>query len=308
MSDLATGEEPAILWADGTTLHSPDGTTVRVSGVATIDDLARMREGFVVTTVDDTGNQEAVLVTSDGTVAERYPLQGGLAISPEGGVVAFADDSGAVTAIQSDGAQVVPLPPIPGDGPYDAAAVTSEDCTTEPGGGEGCLVLVNLTGRRPALAATGSHGATDEVGGGIRTLTAHRASYAGITVVRDDLTTCSELQPRLGVTRWRTCAYRLLGFSPDTAHLVAAGSVGDGDGVLAILRADGTPVVDLRSSATARTTSLQAVWEDGSHVLTVTHQDGTWAVVRVGVDRSMEYAVPPVAGPDTGRPFVLQTR
>ena len=43
-------------------------------------------------------------------------------------------------------------------------------------------------------------------------------------------------------------------------------------------------------------------------MLTVTYQDGEWAVVRVGLDGSMEYAVAPVSGSDMERPFFLQTR
>jgi hypothetical protein len=41
----------------------------------------------------------------------------------------------------------------------------------------------------------------------------------------------------------------------------------------------------------------------------VTYQDGQWAVVRLGVDGSMEYAVGPRRGSmDDRSPFQLQTR
>jgi hypothetical protein len=41
----------------------------------------------------------------------------------------------------------------------------------------------------------------------------------------------------------------------------------------------------------------------------VTYQDGEWAVVRLGVDGSMEYAVAPRRGSsDVRSPFQLQTR
>ena len=56
-------------------------------------------------------------------------------------------------------------------------------------------------------------------------------------------------------------------------------------------------------------TYFDEVWEDAEHVLVVTYQDGEWAVVRLGVDGSMEYAVEPrKASMDDAFPFRLQTR
>ena len=55
-------------------------------------------------------------------------------------------------------------------------------------------------------------------------------------------------------------------------------------------------------------TYFEEVWEDAEHVLVVTFQAGRWAVVRLGVDGSMEYAVAPRSGSDVRSPFQLQTR
>ncbi len=56
-------------------------------------------------------------------------------------------------------------------------------------------------------------------------------------------------------------------------------------------------------------TYFDEVWEDAQHVLVVTFQDGEWAVVRLGVDGSMEYAVAPRRGSmDAAFPFRLQAR
>ena len=44
-------------------------------------------------------------------------------------------------------------------------------------------------------------------------------------------------------------------------------------------------------------------------MLVVTYQDGEWAVVRLGLDGAMEYAVAPQRkSMDRGTPFQLQTR
>ena len=57
--------------------------------------------------------------------------------------------------------------------------------------------------------------------------------------------------------------------------------------------ADGTVLVDLRSDGQHQTTALKLAWEDDEHALLVTCADGQWAVVRFGLDGTMEYAVPP---------------
>jgi hypothetical protein len=310
VSGLPTGDAPAIVWADGTTIHRPDGSTVEVSGLAGIDDIAPMGDGFVVATVDDVRGLQVVLVDADGTPGDVFPLDGGLATSPQGEVVAWAAPDGEVTAVQAEGDEVIPLPAVSVRGPYEAVAVTSEDCSSEDDDG-GCSVLVNTKGNRPVLTATGSHGPAGELPGGIRTLTAYRGFYVGITEV-DELepSTCSELQDELGVTRWETCEHRVLGISPNSEHLIGANSYADGygDTELAILRADGTVLVQLNRRDETMATPFDQVWEDDEHVLTVTFQEGRWAVVRVGLDGSMEYAVPPVGGDEFGFPFNLQHR
>ena len=58
------------------------------------------------------------------------------------------------------------------------------------------------------------------------------------------------------------------------------------------------------------TTYFDEVWEDPTHLLVVTYQDEEFAIVRLGLDGSMEYAVAPVADDDgdMASPFHLQTR
>jgi hypothetical protein len=310
VADLPTGPAPALAWADGLTIHRADGTTVTARGVDRIDQLAPMGDGWVIATQDGAGNLQVVRLSADGTAGDRYPLDGHLATSPEGQVVAWASPTGEVTVIQSGGAETFTMPPITAAGPYSAIAVSSEDCkegrTTEAG----CSVYVNTVGARSQAWVSTSHGFADRVGGGIRSTTAVHGFLAGITEYHNDMTTCSQLQDAPGVVRWETCDFRLVGFAPNSEHLVAVGSIGDGfgDGELAILDAGGNPLVHLVSTQASFTSSMDQVWEDDTHVLTVTYQDGRWAVVRIGLDGSMEYAVAPVQGSDFDRPFFLQSR
>lgn len=113
--------------------------------------------------------------------------------------------------------------------------------------------------------------------------------------------------------KWRTCDNQLSDISPDNRRVLGTPAYADGfgPGALDVLAtADGSVV---RSFTSARdgssATYFDEVWEDPEHVLVVTFQADEWAVVRLGVDGSMEYAVAPRrASMDTPFPFRLQTR
>ncbi len=312
VSDLSTGDAPALFWAEGTTIHSPDGSTVEVSGIDSISDLAPMGDGWIVATSDAEANLWVVSVAPDGTadVADRTPLDGGLATSPGGSVVAWASPTGDVTVVQSRGDETLSMPKISAQGPYDAVAVSSEDCQEGRTTPAGCTVYVNTKGRDQVAWVSASHGFSDRYDSETRATTGVGVDVvAGITKVTDD-GTCSKVT-RAGKTLWTTCDFRVWGFSSSGELAVAQDDYGDGFGPtdLAVLDAtDGSPLFHRQAGQSAFTTVFDPVWEDDSHVLTVTFLDGRWAVVRVAVDGSMEYAVPPVKGQDLDRPFVLQTR
>jgi hypothetical protein len=309
VSDLPTGAAPAVAWADGLTIHRADGTTVDVTGVDRIDQLAPMGDGWVIATGDDQGNLEVVLLDANGVAGDRFPLDGGLATSPEGKVVAWASPNGAVTVVGQGGAEVLKMPPITARGPYSAIAVTSEDCKEGRTTDAGCTVYVNTKGAKVAAYYTSSHGIVDLVSEEFLNTTAYAGDriLAGITEI-SDTGTCSIVQRDYRQILWETCDHRVLGFSPDGNHVVAAQAYGDGlgDGEFAILdAADGTPLVDLISEGDTFTTVMDTRWEDDTHVLIKTFQNGKHALVRISLDGEMEYAVPPVPGEDVDSPFVL---
>ena len=55
-------------------------------------------------------------------------------------------------------------------------------------------------------------------------------------------------------------------------------------------------------------TFMKAVWEDDDHLLVLTYGDDGWAVLRLGVDGSVEVAVPPISGDDGQARLVLPSR
>ena len=50
----------------------------------------------------------------------------------------------------------------------------------------------------------------------------------------------------------------------------------------------------------------QPVWESDSTVLMPTYQDGTWFLLRLGPDGSIERAADPVSGSETSQPWTFE--
>lgn len=312
VSGLPTGAPPAIEWRDGRNVHRADGSVAADALPEGVDGFAPMGSGWIVSSRDDQGAIVRFVGGDELTTAQVYDLDGGLATSSDGEVVAWAEPDGGVRVVQRGGEEVYEMTPISAPGPYEAVTVTSADCKEGRTTDAGCTVFVNTVGEQSQAWLTSSHGIAERYDEEVQQLTAWSdGAYAGITDFNDDLTTCSAVRdPSSLSTRWETCDHRLLAFSPDAAHLLGVGSVGDGfaDSQVAIVdAADGTVLVDLRSDEQHQTAALQLAWEDDSHALMVTYAYGRWAVVRLGLDGSMEYAVPPRPGDQFQRPFFLQS-
>ncbi|MFT3874531.1 MAG: hypothetical protein QM714_18100 [Nocardioides sp.] len=311
LANVPTGEPPAVDYAEGSTIHAADGRTVEVGGVAGIDELAAMGDGWVAAVSDNSGNREAVRIGPDGAVSDRVPLDGSLAISSAGSVVAWAGPDGSVTVVESDGAETLKMPPITAPGPYSAVAVTSEDCVEGRSSDAGCAVIVNTSGQRQQVYQSTSHGDVDVLPGFTK-VTAYRGLTAGITRVRFDTTACSRVvAPTDGSALWRSCDLQIPSLSPLAKHAVAWSSQSDGLGAsdLALVTATrGDPVFHLISDEDHQVTVLQTTWEDDSHVLAEVYFDGQWGVLRVGAARTLDWAIPPVSGGDVDPPYALQLR
>jgi hypothetical protein len=309
VSDLEQGAPPAIAWSERrsgrTVVHGTDGSTTPVSN--RVDQFAPMGSGYVVQT---RAGRITRWVGADATPGKGEWRTGyGLAVSPRGQVVAFAGRAGRVWTVDQQGDRVLRFNRVPVPGTARAVAVSGENCKEGEGDpGVGCSIAVN--GPRRAYY-TSSHGIVDTIPHLRQTSTGRGRLLGGITSV-DDFGTCSAML-RSWRVKWRTCDNQLSDISTDNRHVLGTPAYSDGFGpqVLDVLTtADGSVV---RTFAAKRdgssATYFDEVWEDAEHVLVVTYQDGEWAVVRLGVDGSMEYAVAPRRGSmDTRSPFRLQTR
>ena len=308
VSDLELGAPPALAWSERrsgrTTVHGVGGTTTPVPNNLT--ELAPMGSGFVVQTA---GNRPTTTrwVAADGSPGRREWRTGnGLAVSPRGTTVAFSGRAGRVWSIDDEGDRVLTFNPVPISGKGEAVSVSNDTCK-EGEGGNGCVVVVN--GARAWY--TSSHGIVDRMPH-LRLASAGRGAWLGGITSVSDTGTCSAML-RSWRVKWRTCDNRFSDISPDRRHVLGLPAYGDGFGpqqLDLLATADGSVV---RTFAPARdgssATYFDEVWEDADHVLVVTFQDAKWAVVRLGVDGSMEYAVAPRSGSsDVRPPFQLQTR
>jgi hypothetical protein len=310
LAGLETGPAPRAGYFEGNRLHN--GPEVEAfAGNTPVRGFAGFRGGVVVATQDANGDLRARLFDD----SRSWPMSGDFAVSDGGHVVAFVQPDGVPVVVQVDdqGDHQVSydLPKIPRGSGFDAVAVTGEQCQEE--GPNTCDVLVTSHGEKPeswVSSSTGHLGVHEQLSNVVAAF-GHKL-LAGFTEVTD-AGSCSVVKNvehvETGSPSWTTCEHRFLSFSPDGQRLLASAAYADGlgDSELTLLDSDtGRSVLDLRTADQAALT--QMVWEDDRHVLARVYEQGRWAVLRIGLDGSREYAVAPVTGEDVDAPFVLPSR
>lgn len=279
-------------------------------GKNTLVSVARFAGGVIVATRDKSGDLTAHVVDEQGgTTGTSWPMEGDFAVSADGTVAAFVEPDGTPVGV-IDGSSALQFMRVPRGSAFDAVAVTGT-CGQAAKDLDPCAVWVQSGGKKPASWFVTSNAAST-ARTEYRKLADVRDNThaAGTTVVHDDLSTCSAVEaPGLDAPGWTTCGHQMVAFSPDGKAVLA---MPDGDGLgpvgLAVYDADnGDELLDLTVADQGYV--RQMVWEDNSHVLATVYQHNQWGVVRIGLDGSREYAVPPVAATDdVDPPFVLPSR
>jgi hypothetical protein len=306
---LEQGDPPAVRWSERrsgrTVIHGTGGSTTPAPN--RLDQFAPMGSGYVIQTAGAGGSTTRWL-GADGTSGERSWKTGyGLAVSAQGKAVAFSGKGGRVWSIDEFGDRVLRFDRVPITGRGRAVALFGEDCK-ESSTSNGCAVYVN--GAKDAYY-TSSHGIVDRVPR-LRLTSTGRGRWVGGITSLSDTGSCSAML-RSWKVAWRTCDNQLSDISPDDRHVLGTPAYADGFGPNSLdllSTADGSVVRSFTSARNGRSaTYFDEVWEDAEHVLVVTYQADRWAVVRLGVDGSMEYAVAPRRGTmDVRAPFQLQNR
>lgn len=298
---LPAGEAPHVTWREGSTLHTADGD---VPIAESYFQIVRYDDGWLALGSDNDGTL-AFQLDADGAVIDTSRTSDSLAESADGGQVLWVDD-GALT-IHDNG--------------------TGED-TVIGEGHEGTDPVAIVDGTAYYNVATEGWQRDgrwwrdgeekDPVPGDPQPY--KDVSVDGVTTAVssvDDFGSCSTLRSPHGNALGETCDFTLLEFSPDGAHLAAGPSYQDGfaDSELAVLPVlDGgitkrAVVLHYQRKSDADPFFVDSTWEDATHLLTVTFTptpgsaQGTWQILRLGLDGTVENAVEPVPGTDARFPF-----
>lgn len=291
------GDDPAVGYLDGRTLHRPDGSTL---------ELARPLAGLAP-------YQGEGWIGFDWGTGRTYVLD------PSGAEVESSRGIGTAVGLDDDLAWT-----LRATGGRDlllgssTTAGTPLSTTVAPAGQ---VFPVGFTARGQVAytlqdeedGTTTVH-LTDFVSRPTRVdglLTARDANPAtgtlvGLTEV-DDLTTqtCSALVDAATLTeRWETCDRQLEEISPDGRYVLAVEEYSDGIGgtEASILdAADGTVLAEYEVADRSFTNLVR--WESDASALVSVFQDGTWYLLRIRPDGSLERALDPVEASEVDAPW-----
>jgi hypothetical protein len=312
ISDLPVGAAPRIPYAVATTpgpdsgdwrLVHPDGSTVTLPQL-TWSVWAPVGDGAIGVAGTDSGPL-LQRVSGDGTVQTRSLDHFGLVVSPDHDLVGWLGNHRRPQVAEDGGTRTRALPRI-ARGRTIAALRGEGTCREEMPEGGGCTVFANGA-RRPWLAT--SHGIVAPVRP-MRSISDvnQRGRVAGLAGGRGH--ECWGVYSADGHHAFSACGSYLDAFSPDGRRVLAEQSQVRWSSVrrFAVLGGDGHVVRAWRFHAGPGRSLTQLTWEDDDHLLAVLRAHGTWGLVRIGVDGTVEYAGAPVAGADEISPFDLPKR
>jgi hypothetical protein len=309
VSDLPTGDAPRMEYVTGgNVLHQFDGSTVDIATRHPVTSFVTLTDGtHVWQTMDKAGNAFIEIQDADGTFRDPVDSYLGVRVNREHNAAGWVAPNGQVTVWTVGATEPRPVgDPVPGTHDIQIAAILSQDCR------DFCTVYVNgpadtPDGQQPYEVtddgtqpyAEGGLVKVNDVAGGMT------IGYTKLT----DFGSCSDLFGGGEFQGFSTCKASLKSFSPDGSTLLGYPPYYDGLGPTSISMWDveGHKLFERRSNAEHQAFYNEAEWEDDTHLLASTYQDGEWSLVRIAADGSMEDAVPPVAGGDVDNPYVLAT-
>jgi hypothetical protein len=232
----------------------------------------------------------------------------GLAVSPDHEIVGWLGDHGSPHVVEGDGTRRFTMPRVE-SGRTIATIWGRQTCQEQAPEGGGCTVFVN--GSRHAWVST-SHGIVSRIGPMLRVSDADQhGRLTGLVSRRTaDHPACWGVFRAGGHRVFRTCHYFLDAFSPDGRRVLAERSQLRWSSVrrFAILGRDGHVVHSWTFDPGRHRGLSQLTWEDPHHLLGVLQAHGTWGLVRIGTDGTVEYAGDPVDAVDEFTPYNLPLR
>jgi hypothetical protein len=308
VADASSGAAPRIGYLDGSTVKDPNGSFTLPSNnywAAT-----PYHGGYLAVTLSkQTGDPSVVMVDGSGKVISRQVGGYQFAISADGTEAAYfvggvKDKPGTLKVGISSGmsdmenTQKVPA----GTSAQPVGFLSGGKLAYETGGTTPKIWVTNLQGSTKQIPGLLAVGGTDEM---------HNL-LAAETKDNNDGTSCwAVLNAGTGAEHWPTCDYKLGKFSSDGKYVVGVPSNTDGLGAssVAILDAsNGNPVAKFQAPSGSDLFVTQTAWDaDTDSVLAIAHENGSWRILRLGADGSLQTAAGPVAGPVDNAPYHFVT-
>jgi hypothetical protein len=315
LTGLPTGDKPGIAYAFASKvefqegnwrLHRPDGTTLRLPRI-TWSVWAPMGRGVIGMAGTEAGPR-LDRVTRGGAVTTRSVPRFGLAVSPDDRIVGWFGSHHTPHVVEGGGTRSFAMPTVP-HGTRIATIAGRRTCQEQAPEGGGCTVFVNQHDTRAWIST--SHGIVDTVGPMRKVAdVSNRGRATGlVSPATGSSPACWGVFSK---TRrlWKTCDYRLSTFAPGGRRVLAERTQVGSESLtrFAILGRGGHVVRSWTFDPGARRSVSRLTWEDPRHLLGVLFAHRHWSVVRIGVDGTVEYAVPPVAGVGDFSPYSLPLR
>ncbi|WP_151083272.1 hypothetical protein [Nocardioides cynanchi] len=315
---LPTGAPPKIAYARATKpeflggnfrMHRPDGTSLRL-GFLALGQWTPMGRGAFGLATTEVGPQLQRIDSSGRIVRKRFLAHFGMAVSPDHSIASWLDDQRRPHDLEGGGTREFTLPQVPrGDGV--GAVSGAQTCKEQSPEGGGCTVFVN-TARRNGVFVSTSHGIVTKVGPMLRVTDVNQRGRVTALLSKGTASSppCWGVITPAGHRAFRTCRYQLDSFSTDGRLILGEHTPSASESVrrFAILRRDGSVARAFTFDIGARRSLNRLTWEDSTHLLGVLRAGGSWSIVRIGVDGTVEYAVPPTPAVNEFTPFSLPLR
>jgi hypothetical protein len=293
---LPIGDAPKVAYFDVGELVTADGR--RLPLPATLQRVVPYADGYLGTGYAGEGAQVFHL-DEELNVLSRIDSGEALAVTPDGTHLSWVQ-------LEDDGSQMLVDAPATGHDPL-AWSFPERPVITPVGFVDEDTVVYGTDGVRPSAGLATVGGQTRKLEGFLKVTAASPATglVAGQTSYTmeggaDDGSCWKVVAPAQNdATVWDTCDYSLISFSPDGRLLLASDPYqsGLGSGSLTILDAQsGKPLATFRQQPGSQVALTTFAWEDSDTVLAVAldEGEGTWSVLRAGLDGALETAVEPV--------------
>lgn len=312
IAEAPRGADPAIPYAMSPSTAGSGGSIVPPGGAPRLDvsgdivDFAPLGSGWVVGAVEDSDGSVRTYA-GDGTLVGEIPSNSlSIAASADGSVVAYGDVDGNLHVAWDDDTQSNrTLPVLDGEPPTAAGVVGTAPCADD-GRGNRCTAYWNhadgafvSSDHEPARRIDGLQTVADVAADG---------RIVGQVSHTDD-GSCSAVLDESLRQLWKTCDYSLGGFSPDGRYLVAYPAYRDGAGDTQVSILDSrTGRALVHFSALSNGFVFDTAWESADELIAVVRDEGSWHLLRLGVDGEVERVGDPIRGDDYVAPVVLPAR